>query len=36
MPNPFPDSMGIRTVEKYVGVTSVGGVSVIHLVSYPL
>lgn len=36
MPSPFSDSMGIRTVEKHVGVTSIGGVSVIHLVSHPL
>lgn len=33
MPNPFSDNMGIKPVEKHVGVTSVGGVSVIRLVS---
>lgn len=36
MPNLFSDSMGIKTVEKHVGVASVGGLSVIHLVSHPL
>lgn len=36
MPNPFSDSMGIKTVEKRVGVASVGGVSIIHLISQPL
>lgn len=36
MPNPLSDSMGINTVGKHVGVASVGGVSVIHLVSHPL
>lgn len=36
MSNPFSNSMGIETVEKYVGVASVGEVSAIHLGSHSL